>query len=104
MAETTDKEPFNLEDVYDEKVAPLMTQIIEICTEHKLPFFATFVCMHDPEEEDTLLCTTNQMYAERPIPEEVEGLIDIVMPRRAPPLHLKVTHADGSVDHTVVLG
>ncbi len=46
MAETN-KEPFNLEDVYDEKIAPLMTQIVEICTEHKLPFFATFVCMHD---------------------------------------------------------
>ena len=30
------------EKIYDEKIAPLMTQIIEICKEHKLPMFATF--------------------------------------------------------------
>lgn len=31
-----------LEPIYDEKIAPLMTEIIAICMEHKLPMFATF--------------------------------------------------------------
>lgn len=30
------------EHIYDKKIAPLMTQIIDICKEHKLPFFASF--------------------------------------------------------------
>lgn len=30
------------EPVYDEKIAPLMQQIIDICSEHELPFFAVF--------------------------------------------------------------
>jgi hypothetical protein len=98
------KEPFDLESVYDEQIAPLMTQIIEIVQKHKMPMFATFVCMNDPDGEGELLCTTNQMPAERPIPAKVEGLIDVVMPRRVPPLHLKVTHADGSVDMTTIVG
>ena len=30
-----DKELFDLEAVYDEQIAPLMTQIIEICKRHE---------------------------------------------------------------------
>lgn len=33
----TDKEA-----IYDEKISPLMAQIIEICQEHKIPMFAEF--------------------------------------------------------------
>jgi len=32
----------NKEDVYDQKIAPLMTQIIDICKEHQIPMFATY--------------------------------------------------------------
>lgn len=31
------------EAAYDEKIAPLMKQIIAICKEHGIPMFATFV-------------------------------------------------------------
>lgn len=33
---------YNLESVYDEKISPLMTQIIAICKEHNMPMVASF--------------------------------------------------------------
>lgn len=86
-------ESFELEHVYDEKIAPLMTQIIAICKEHKLPMFATFLYANSDEEGDGL-CTTNLMFPERPIPEPLLGLIDIV---RRPALRLKVKNKDGQI-------
>lgn len=35
-------EPFDLEAVYDTEIAPLMTQIIEICKKHGMPMLASF--------------------------------------------------------------
>lgn len=32
--EMADKKSFDLESVYDEQIAPLMTQIIDICKRH----------------------------------------------------------------------
>lgn len=45
------------ETAYDERIAPLMTQIIALCQEHKINMFATFAL--DEHGEDGLLkCTT----------------------------------------------
>lgn len=41
------------EKIYDEKIAPLMAQIIAICKEHKLPCHATF------EYAPDAFCTTH---------------------------------------------
>ena len=41
---------FDLENVYDEKIAPLMIQIIAICLEHKMPMGAMF-CYRNEEDE-----------------------------------------------------
>lgn len=48
------------EEIYDSKISPLMTQIIAICKEHKMPMIACFACPNDNEEEDgaTLRCST----------------------------------------------
>ena len=35
--------PFDLEFIYDEKINPLMVEIIAICKEHRLPMLATFL-------------------------------------------------------------
>lgn len=40
------------ETVYDEQIAPLVTQIIEICRQYNIPIFATF--QYAPES----FCTT----------------------------------------------
>ena len=44
------------ESVYDEQIAPLMTQIIETCKEHKIPMFASFQYSKVPG--DAMFCTT----------------------------------------------
>lgn len=42
-------EIFNEEKVYDEKISPLMKQIIEICNKHKIPMVASFTFENCPE-------------------------------------------------------
>lgn len=32
----------NTEKIYDEQIAPLMSQIIELCNKHQIPFHASF--------------------------------------------------------------
>lgn len=95
-------EPFDLEDVYDEQIAPLMTKIIDICKEHKLPMFATFLYLNDPEGDDGI-CTTNLMFPERPIPAQLLRLVDTVKPMRRAAMRMRVTKADGSIEDTVIL-
>ncbi len=50
-------EPWDEEKVYDEKISPLMTQIIALCKEHKIPMAATFQYCDKPEEGPGY-CTT----------------------------------------------
>lgn len=47
------KEPF-----YDERISPLMTQIIALCKEAKINMAAQFSLGHDEDEDSTLFCTT----------------------------------------------
>ena len=46
------------EDIYDEKVSPLVKQIIEICKEHDMPCLLSFACPDDEDGESSLMCTT----------------------------------------------
>ena len=46
------------ERIYDEKISPLMTQIITLCKEHKINMAATFSLGMDPEEGETLFCSS----------------------------------------------
>ena len=48
---------FDLENIYDEQIEPLMAQIIKIAQEHKMPMFATFVYKYK-DSKDYDLCTT----------------------------------------------
>ena len=49
----------NQEEIYDEKVSPLVKQIVEICKEHKMPCIMSFACPNDePEKGELLRCTT----------------------------------------------
>lgn len=96
-------EGFDLEDVYDSEIAPLMTKIIDICKAHKLPMFATFLYMNDPDESGgDSACTTNLMFEERPIPEKLLNLARSLRPQRSM-LRMRVTKSDGVIEETVVL-
>jgi hypothetical protein len=46
-----DKKYWDKEAVYDEQIAPLMTQIIKICKEHEIPLVAVFQYLDAPDEE-----------------------------------------------------
>ena len=46
----------NKEQAYDEKIFPLMTQIIEICTDHGIAMIASFAL--STEEDAGPCCTT----------------------------------------------
>lgn len=50
---TAPKEPF-----YDERISPLMTQIIALCEEAKINMAAQFSLGYDEEADSTLFCTT----------------------------------------------
>lgn len=45
-------ELFTEEKVYDEKISPLMKQIIAICKEHKIPMIATFIYENDENSDE----------------------------------------------------
>lgn len=46
------------EAVYDEKISPLVSQIIEICKQEKIPFVMSFALREESDEEEDLYCTT----------------------------------------------
>jgi len=48
---------FNLEEVYDEKISPLLKQIIEVCNEHDLPMVASFCYSLDKDGKNAVVNT-----------------------------------------------
>lgn len=42
------------EEIYDEQISPLMTQIIALCYEHKIPLVSSFAL----DKEEGLVCST----------------------------------------------
>ncbi|EAM3159465.1 hypothetical protein NJB71_001253 [Salmonella enterica] len=63
---------YNLESVYDEKINPLMQQIIAICKEHHMPMVASFAYEHC-EEKGRCCCTTTLTFEGRHIKEFAEA-------------------------------
>lgn len=49
------------EDIYDNEIAPLMSQIIEICRREKIPMMASLEYRHsdDTGDGEHLCCTTH---------------------------------------------
>lgn len=50
-------EAFDAEEVYDNEIAPLMDQIIEICKRARMPMVASFCYLRDEDGEEGI-CTT----------------------------------------------
>lgn len=46
----------NQEEIYDERISPLMKEILTICKEHKIPMVASFACPNDDDPD--LRCTS----------------------------------------------
>lgn len=54
------------EEIYDEKIGPLMAKIIEACDEHELAMFAHFE-LDVSADSVTALCTTALTFPATPI-------------------------------------
>ncbi|HBZ1570543.1 hypothetical protein D2912_04320 [Klebsiella pneumoniae] len=65
-------EHYNLESIYDEKISPLMRQIIDICKEHNMPMVASFAYENN-EEKGIGCCTTKLIFEGRYIKEFAEA-------------------------------
>ncbi len=57
-------ELYDEEEVYDEKISPLMQQIIEICKKHKIPMMASFTYINT-KEDGPGRCTTHLPFKKR---------------------------------------
>lgn len=51
-------EVYDSEKVYDEQISPLMTQIIAICREHRIPMVASFIYENNVDR-GKCRCTTH---------------------------------------------
>lgn len=49
---------FDAEAVYDEKIAPMMDQVIEICQAHGIPMIASFCYASQGDKDGHDYCTT----------------------------------------------
>lgn len=87
-------EPWDKEAIYDEKISPLMKQIIALCHEHQIPMVMQFQ-VANTEENGPLFCTTAL-----PLPNACDKIKDLarrVQPEKPVVLaETTITHPDGS--------
>lgn len=92
----------NKEQIYDERIAPLMAQIIEVCQANKIAFLASFSI--PTEEDEDLRCTSAILGKEFEPPEEFMRAWQEIKPRaRRSPLMLRTENGDGSVTMTAII-
>ena len=83
----------NKEQIYDEKIAPLMTQIIAICQEHRIAMLATYAI--PTEEAPDLACTTHLPDESGALP---DGIKQAARALRGPsPMMLTTRNAAGEI-------
>jgi hypothetical protein len=97
---------FDLEQVYDKKIAPLMAQIIEICQKHKMPFGAQFTYANLEDEGEKVCSTFMDFRKERGESEHMGELWQVLKPsRRMSSLDIKTKDANGNITNwTRVIG
>ena len=97
-------EAFDLEQVYDDEISPLMSKIIAICKEHKMPMIASFTFVSEEESEDCIgRCTTFLEFEHRHDKRYREAR-SVIKPPSVSPMKLTTISADGkAVNVTVVL-
>jgi len=83
------------EDIYDEQIAPLMSQIIAICKEHKIANVCTFSLPSDDDEG--LQCTTVMLDDEFDPPGGYKLAVDHIMGPQRSPMMMTIQDGDGNV-------
>ena len=95
----------NKEQIYDEQISLLMTDIIAVCKKHKIAFVASFSIPNDDDSD--LRCTTALIESREESTEDVEDFrkaYAILRGGRANPMMMTVDHGDGSKTVTAILG
>jgi hypothetical protein len=92
----------NKEEIYDAKISPLMTQIIEVCRESKIAMLASFAIPH--EDDEGLMCSTHLPDETGKLPPELAAAAGELRGGGAPPMMITTEHADGSKTLTAVIG
>ncbi len=89
------------EQIYDEQISPLMTQIIEICRANGISMIASFAIASETDSD--LRCTTHLLDGNGGVP--FQRAYDALIHRRVPPLMITTKDAEGKVTSmTAVLG
>lgn len=90
----------NKEEIYDEKISPLMKEIIGLCKAHGIAMIASFAL---PTEEDTGLCCTTCLPDENgknaPGHRKAFGLLR----NETSPLIVRTTQGDKTLSVTAIL-
>ena len=82
------------EEIYDEQISPLMTQIIAICKEHKI----ANVCSFSLDLDEGLCCTTCMTQDEFEPPEKFRECVKLLYgENQGSPLMMTVRDGDGNV-------
>jgi hypothetical protein len=87
------------EEIYDEHISPLMTQIIAICKEHNI----ANLCSFSLDREEGLMCTTAMLDDEFDPPESMLRCLSIIKPPTRSAMTMIVEKADGSKEHHVIV-
>jgi hypothetical protein len=91
----------NKEQIYDEQISPLMSQIIEVCRENKIAFLASFSIPTD--EDDGLRCTSAILEKDFEPPEKLMRAWQEIKPARRSMLMMTTENGDGSVTMTAIV-
>ncbi|MCA8313221.1 hypothetical protein LGN43_02915 [Burkholderia multivorans] len=91
------------EQIYDEQISPLMTQIIAICKEHRIPIVASFFTPGDDDHE--LAVTTALLGNGFEAPVNFTNALRALRPELfiGTPLMLRTDHSNGSTTMTALL-
>jgi hypothetical protein len=93
------------EDIYDEKIYPLMAQILEICQAHHIAMVASFATPSDDDSE--LFCSSRVPDENQEYPGHLKEISDILVrtirgePSRV--LMMTTTDKDGKKTMTAIL-
>ena len=91
MAKYGDKEP-----VYDEKIAPLMTQILAICNGNKINMIASFQLRSEQEDEDGhFLCTSALSESVEHFPDSFRRFHKDIVSKKPTMIAMTITKREG---------
>ncbi len=101
MSDTTPTPTYDKEDIYDAEIAPLMTQIIEICKRHEIPMLASFTYRSCPDGQD--YCTTHLTGPNGWFDPKLARANGIMYADGSSPLMLTLRDGDGDVIESIAV-